>query len=184
MSSWLSATTILLTVFLILTASVTSAGPYTGFKKLNPEECAPADDTTLSHLPQTWKNYRKFVKICNLKSDGGKSDISIISVWEQEYFEHVQLLGNTPVLEPFPLPVIVNKELIEVGTLPEVYPVDDITSQVIYYGKWCRSIPTEILVDVDNPAEGGNYHYEPITYNWPKGKYEIRQKEIVNGRRR
>lgn len=176
--------TIFLMLFLVLRESVASAGPYTGFQKLNPKECAPADDRILSHLPRTWDKFRGFVKICDLKRDGRISDISIISIWEQEYFEHFQRLGNVPVLEPFPLPVIVNKELVEVGNLPEVYPVDDITSQVIYYGKWCKSVPTEILVDVHNPAEGGDYHYRPIIYNWGKAKYEIRQKEIIDGRRR
>jgi hypothetical protein len=169
----------------VASASASSAtSPYKGFTRLNPAECVPADAALLSKLPPVWGKYGSFVKICNLKKNGKESVIYIISIWEREYFKSIQQTGMTPELQSFPLPVIVNKSLSKIGDLPEVYPLDDITSQVIYYGKWRQSIPTEIRVDVKNPAEGGDYYYEPITYNWATGSYEMKNKETVNGRRR
>ena len=175
---------ILLVVLQVAVASVSSATPYREFTRLNPIECVPADAAILSALPPVWKKYGAFVKICNLKKNGKESGVSIISVWEQEYFRSIQQAGKTPELESFPLPVIVDKSLRKIGELPEVYPLDDITSPVIYFGKWRQSIPTEIRVDVKNPAEGGDYYYEPTIYNWVTGRYEMKNRETANGRRR
>ena len=182
MKSWKFA--ILLIALQVAVASASAAAPYTGLTKLNPAECVPADAAIMSKLPPVWEKYGPFVKICNLKKSGKESGISIISIWEREYFKSIQQTGKTPELESFPLPVIVTKSLSKIGDLPEVYPLDDITSQVIHYGKWRQSVPTEIRVDVKNPAEGGDYYYEPIIYNWATGRYEMKNKETTDGRRR
>lgn len=174
--------TLLTIQILSLVSSAMGAG-YKGFTKLNPNECLPVDKKVISQLPSEWQRYTGYVKICNLKHDHEKSNISIISVWVDDFLEAKFPHPAPHKWENFPLPLIVSTELWNIGTLPEIYPVDDITSPTIYYGRWQYSIPTEIRVDVKNPAEGGDYYYAPLIYNRKSGRYEMKDKEISDGRR-
>ena len=131
----------------------------------------------MSQLPSDWQKFNGFVKICSLAKNKKNSDVSIISIWVNEYFDAKYLW------EQFPAPVIIDIKLQKIGSLPELYPDDDITSSIIYYGKWHRAIPTEIRVDVENTAEGGDYYYNPIVYNSNEGRYELENKEITQEKR-
>jgi hypothetical protein len=170
-------------VFLMLTVSICNGNGYRGFTKLDPQKCTKADARIMSQLPSDWQKYNGFVKICSLKKDNTNSNISVISIWVDEYFEARFPPPAPHQWEEFPIPVIVNGDLQIVGTLPEIYPIDDITSPIIYYGRWQGEIPTEIRIDVENPAEGGDYYYKPIIYNRNEGRYEIKNKEIIHGKR-
>jgi len=163
--------------------SVCGGNGYGRFTKLDPKKCIKADATVMSQLPSDWQKYKRFVKICPLTKNKINSDVSIISIWVNEYFDAKYPPLATHQWEQFPAPVIMDKMLHKIGSLPELFPDDDITSSIVYYGKWHGGIPTEIRVDVENPAEGGDYYYSPIVYNSNNGVYEPKNKEIIHGKR-
>lgn len=175
---------ILVACFQLAATPAASATSYRGLTKLDPKSCSKAEDAVVNQLPLSWRKYSGFIKVCNLRKEKKGSDISLISIWEQDYFKSMLQSGQAPHDESFPLPIIVDRQLAQLGSLPEVYPEDDVTSLVIHYGKWKSLIPTVILVDVENPAEGGDYYYAPIIYNDTSGRYEMKRKEVINGRRR
>lgn len=162
---------------------------YPLFSKLNPANCTPLDkNAMLSRLPATWhkyagQTYEGFVKICALKAKQfSEPKILIISIWTNDYY-NARITSTDLEEEKFPLPLILDNDFNIIGQLPEIYPRDDVTSPEIYYGKWHGDRPSEILIDVDNPAVSGDYYYAPLKWNEKKGNYEMTDPEEKNGHR-
>ena len=155
---------------------------YKGFLLLNPDECVPADKKVLLQLPAEWHKYGDFVKICGLTQKKGQpAKVSILSVWADDFYE---AQSPDPVWEDFPLPLIVNNSFHQVGQLPEIYPSNPPHWLNVHYGKWQSGIPTEIRVDVENPAVTGDYYYAPLLWNKDKEKYQMKSEERTYGRQR
>lgn len=177
------AVKLLFVFFLLLSVNVTqvSAYEYRGFTKLNPDECTTLEkDVVLSKLPIGFSKYTGFVKICNLINKGKETRVSIVSVWAHEYLD---VQPPKTAWENFPLPIIVDNHFKPLGYLQELYPSSWVTDLNIYYGKWRLDIPTEIRVDVENPAVSGDYYYPPLIWNEKSSFYEIKGKGTINGRR-
>lgn len=169
-------------VLLLVNTAYANAYEYKGFLKLNPNECISLrNNIVLSKLPVEFAKYTGFVKICKLVNKNGKGTrVSIVSIWAHDYLDAKS--AKAP-WENFPLPVIVDNEFKPLGYLYELYPSGWVTDLNIYYGKWRSDIPTEIRVDVENPAVSGDYYYAPMRWNQEGWFYEIKSKEIINGRR-
>jgi len=157
---------------------------YKGFKLLNPDECSQLDKKVVSQLPVEWHKYADFVKICKLKEKGNTdAKVSIISIWINDYYDTTVPTGAPHIWENFPLTLIVDSNLHIIGKLPEIYPMNDITSPDVYYGKWKSGIPTEIRIDVNNPAVEGDYYYSPLIWDIKSLNYKMKSKEVTYGRR-
>ena len=170
-------------ISIILAITTTSHGnEYKGYKKLNPDECIPLDKgVVVSQLPTEWHKYVGFIKICKLTpGKATTTQVSIISIWAHDYLNTQP--PDTP-WEKFPLPIIIDSSFKQIGHINELYPSDWVTDLNIYYGQWQFDVPTEIRVDVENPAVSGDYYYAPLIWNKKNGFYEMRTKETINGRR-
>ncbi len=155
---------------------------YKGFLKLNPDECVRLDKKIVLQLPNEWHKYADFVKICGLTQKKGQpAKVSIISVWAHDYYA---TLPAGTLWEDLPRPLIVDSGYHEIGLLREVYPADPPRDLDVHYGRWGAGMPTEIRVDVHNPAVEGNYFYAPLTWNKKSNRYEMESKEIRYGIRR
>lgn len=171
-------------VFFFALAFVSSAHSegYRNFLLLNPDDCVPLDKKVVMQLPAEWHKYAGFVKICGLKrKEDREASVSIISVWAHDYYDS---LPEGALWKDFPLPLIIDKAFLRIGELPELYPTGDIITVNLYYGKWRGHIPTEIMVDVINPAVEGNYFYAPLVWNKQNRVYQMKKgKGITYGSR-
>lgn len=155
---------------------------YKGFLKLNPDECAPLEKKVVLQLPAEWHKYAAFVKICDLTQKKGQpAKVSIISVWAEDFYV-AQPAGAT--WREFPRPLIVDDRFRKIGQLPELYPMDQPREPDVYYGKWQSDIPTEIRVDVYNPAVSRDYYYAPLIWNKDKEGYQMKTEERTYGKQR
>ncbi len=155
---------------------------YEEFAKLNPVTCVPlGKEAVLSRMPAAWRPYADFAKRCALKrGNATASTVSIISIWLRNY-EEARFPAGTPRVgdnPPPPLPIIVDNAFHIIGHLPEAYPFVEVTDPDIYYGKWHSDMPTEILVDVDDPTVSADRYYAPLTWNEKSHRYE--QKETID----
>ena len=114
--------------------------------------------------------------------DGSDARVFIVSIWVDDYFNKNFPQGPRK-WEKFPLPLVLDSYSKIIGELPEIYPTEDITSSTICYGKWHSGRPGEIRIDVSNPAEGGDYYYEPLVWNQKVKKYQMKHAEAIDGRR-
>jgi len=170
-------------LFFVLAISSTAYGnEYSGFTKLDPSQCVPLNkEQVVSQVPDQWHKFAGFIKVCPLKQGKtGFAHVSILSIWAHEYLESQP--PNAP-WQGFPLPIIINNHFERIGQLSELYPSDWVTDLKVHYGKWQHNIPTEIRVDVENPAVSGDYYYAPLIWNEKRGSYLMRSKETINGRR-
>lgn len=104
----------------------------------------------------------------------------MISIWSHEYLD----ANRKKDWEEFPLPILVDRQFRQCGTLPELYPNSYVNSVYVSYGKWKSDIPSEIRVDVADPTVSGDYHYAPIKWDETARKYKIRTTRPVSGHRR
>jgi hypothetical protein len=183
--SWRSCSIWLLILVSILFAigSTAYGKGYKGFQLLNPDHCVALDKKIVLQLPAEWHKYGDFVKICGLKQEKSQTaKISIISIWVQDYFG---TLASNAAWEKFPLPLIVDEGYRQAGHLPELYPMDQPRELDVYVGKWQSGVPTEIRVDVYNPAVTGDYYYAPLVWSKKNEAYEMRsgKKERTYGHR-
>ena len=162
----------------LLTSNVHGEG-YKGFLKLNPDECVPLEKKVVLQLPAEWHKYGDFVKICGLAQKKGQpAKVSIISVWAHDYYA---TLPAGTLWEDLPRPLIVDSSYRELGLLREVYPAEPPRDLDVHYGRWEAGMPTEIRVDVHNPAVDGNYFYTPLKWNEQNGRYEMKSKGVTHG---
>lgn len=174
-------------VILLLVVSISAipgnAATYPGFELLQESRCNTADTHLLSTLPKQWQQYAGFIKSCELVDKANtRSGFRLVSVWVDDYFQ-LKFPRQHPRWEPFPNALILDARLKVVGRLPVVYPRDDITSPDVFYGRWIAGLPTEIRVDVENPAEGGDYYYPPLVWNELSHTYQSSGTEAIDGRR-
>jgi len=157
---------------------------YPGFLLLKESDCKPVADGDVSKLSAGYQKYSKFVKVCGLKETKQEiSEVFVVSIWTDDYYR-TRFPGRTPVWEEFPLPLIVDANFRRLGGLPEIYPSNDVTSPEVYHGRWRRGIPTEIRIDVSNPAVDGDYYYPPFLWEPQKGLYSMSGTEVKYGKRR
>ena len=181
--NFVTAITTIFFILFVAPCSFCGTTTYQGFKLLREADCKPMERASLVSLPPEWQKYAGFVKACNLKETATSvTNVSVVSIWVNDYYE-TNFPKGPHKWEHFPLPLIIDSNLQKIGQLPEIYPLDDITSPDIYYGKWQNGIPKEIKVDVRNPAEGGNYYYKPLIWNERLRFYQIEDMGIIDGRR-
>ncbi|GFO60219.1 hypothetical protein GMST_25440 [Geomonas silvestris] len=171
-------------LLIILISSVPGhTASYPGFELLQESQCSKADAYLVSTLPTQWQKYALFVKSCELMGKAGSpSGFQIVSVWVDEYFQE-KYPRQHPRWEPFPKALILDSHLKVVGTLPVVYPRDDITFPDVFYGRWITNVPTEIRIDVENPAEGGDYYYAALVWDESSHSYRSHGTEAIDGTR-
>jgi hypothetical protein len=172
---------ILILILAFIAPSGTEAREYIGFRLLVNDRCKPVQPAVFSKLPAEWQRYRNFTKTCELTGPDATENFMLVSVWVEEYFNSTT--DKPRYWEKFPHALILNAQLHIVGQLPVVYPQDDITSPDVFYGKWAEGIPTEIRVDVENPAEGGDYYYAPLIWEKLSRTYRSKTEEAIDGRR-
>lgn len=154
------------------------------FKELQEKECGAVDPYLVMKLPKSFAKYANWAKACPLrKEDNSKAHIYIISIWSESYYES-QVGDAKNILEHFPRPIIMDGKCTLLGELPELFPVNDTTFPRIYFGRWVSGIPTEIHVDVSNPAVDGDYFYPPIVWDGNQRKYFSTSGEVTHGQRR
>lgn len=171
-----------MTLFLCLSLLVplSFAGSYPGFKELKSKNCTALDSQSIQKLPSSWEKYEQFIKICSLlKSSHSSAKVAIVSIWTDDYMNS----QSKRMWEDFPLTILVDENLNEIGTLPEIFPMDSRTEPIIYYGRWKSGIPTEIKVDVYNPTVSGDYYYAPLTWDEKRRRYHMIDKEPKFGPR-
>ena len=174
---WIACVLIILSALTI--APTVNGKSYQGFQLLNQDECAPLDKKTVLQLPEAWHKYADFVKICGLRQKKGQTaKVSIISIWADDY---LNAQPADPKWEQFPLPLVIDHDLRQVGQLPELYPTHQAHELKIYYGKWQAGIPAEIRLHVYNPAAYGDFDYTPLIWNRTTGRYETKSKEVRHG---
>jgi hypothetical protein len=175
----------MLVTFILLPTIFTKAAvarDYEGLQRLNPASCHGLDGESHAKLPGSWRTYAAFTRSCPLREGADKTAKAfIISVWVEEYYASKP--ADAP-WETFPKPMIVDQQGNKIGELPELYPVDEPRELDVYYGKWKLGWPTELLIDVYNPAVSGDYYYPHIVYNHDTGKYSMKNSEVTYGRRR
>lgn len=165
-------------VFVLFTNSL--AAGYPGFTELQESKCVLLSDKDLEELPPEWHKYKGFIKICGLKKNkASKANVSIISIWAEEYLD----AQKKEMWEDFPVTIIVDGHLNQIGKFPELYPMNSPVELSVYYGKWKSGMPTEIRIDVSNPAVGGDYYYAPLIWNDKDGQYHMKTKETRHGKR-
>jgi hypothetical protein len=150
------------------------------FAEVKDDKCVVLHDKELRALPATWHKYEGFVKSCGLQNKSSRPKVSLISVWSHDYLD----ANNKKSWEEFPLPILVDGQFRQCGTLPELYPTSYVNSVYVSYGKWRSGIPTEIRVDVDDPTVSGDYHYAPLKWDDSDGKYKTLNSSRINGKRR
>ncbi len=153
------------------------------FILLKPNDCVPLDKKVVLQLPNKWRKYAGFVKICGLKrKKADTANVSLISIWVNDYY--ATLPPNAPS-EECPLPLIVDKTYRQIGQLPELYPTDPPRELDVRYGKWNSGMPMEIRIHVYNPAVTGNYDYAPLIWNKSQRLYQMKKsgKEKIYGDR-
>lgn len=156
------------------------SGSYTGFKELKVEDCVALRQEQLQRLPPAWSKYQGFIKLCPFrKSLISPPKVSVISVWAHDYLN----VQKVKVWEEFPLPILVDDNMRQLGTLPELFPMDSRTEPIVYFGKWKSGMPTEILVDIHDPTVSGDYYYSPLIWNPKEDKYRMIDQEPKSGPR-
>lgn len=174
------------TFILICIVSIAQTTPCFGgnqsFKKLHEQGCSLLTRQDILELPLEYRKYLGFVKMCSLnKTDSGSVwRTALVSIWAHDYLVRK---GDTATWEEFPPALLVDSHFKAVGKLPELYPMDWATHLVVSYGKWQNDRPTEIRVDVSNPAVSGDYYYAPLQWNQAKGRYEMKSQQPVTGKR-
>lgn len=167
-------------LFLLFSSSSSFAGAYPGFKELKPKMCVTLNSGMVGRLPSDWKRYEPYIKMCPLaKASESPAKVSVVSIWANDYLDSK---GKT-IWENFPLPILVDENLKQIGNLPEIFPMDSRTESIIYYGKWKSGLPSEIRVDIHNPTVSGDYYYLPLTWNDKTKRYDFIDKEPRFGHR-
>lgn len=170
------------TLLLSFAAILAYGGESGKFRKLVPETCFVVDKEAVAQLPPAWQKFSGFIRSCPLKERAEKAaKVSIIAIWVENYYA-----ARPPeaIREEFPKPIIVGQDHRTMGSLPELYPIDEPREADLYYGKWVNGIPQELRMDVSNPAVSGDYHYPPIRFTDASGNYEMKDHWIIYGRRR
>lgn len=172
--------------FILVVASISHSYGYNGYLKLAPDTCVPLEeDVIISKLPAYWHKYSSFIKICKLKQRAATTaPVSIISIWVLEYYDTRFPPPATHISESFPLPIVVNDKLRPIGQLPQQYPDDPPRELDIYYRETLVGIPSDVLIDVYNPAVNGDYYYAPLKWNPKSERYEMKDMETKYGKRR
>lgn len=164
-----------------LFAQVNAAG-YPGFIEIKDKECIILDDTDIQKLPSVWHKYNGFIKKCEFKrGKNSKAIVSLVSIWAIDYLD----AQKKSMWEDFSCTLIVDNKFNTVAVFPEheLYPINQPCSLYVYYGKWKGGIPTEIRIDVDNPAVSGDYYYAPLIWNDKDKKYYMKDMEEKSGKR-
>lgn len=178
----MKTSTFILLFFLYLVYTPSCFGGTKEFRQLSEQDCSPLTREDLLKLPLEYRKYAGFVKTCSLKQAGSGSDwrTALISIWAHDYLIPK---GETATWEDFPPALLVDSNFKTVGKLPELYPMDWVTHLVISYGKWHNGRPTEIRVDVSNPAVSGDYYYAPLQWKQAEGRYEMKNQQPTTGTR-
>jgi hypothetical protein len=170
---------IILLIFLLGRAPSVAAS-YRGFNEVLDDQCVVMQDHDLKTLPADWLKYKGFIKLCELKKNkDSKSKVSLISIWTHDYLDS----RGKKSWEGFPLPILVDDQFRQCGTLPELYPSSYVNSIYVSYGKWKVGIPTEIRIDVADPTVSGDYYYLPLLWDDKDKIYKMKGKERISGRR-
>lgn len=168
-------------ICLFLLVPLSFAERYQGFRELDAKDCIALAPQSVQKLSTHWQKYKDFIKICPLQSSPeSPAKVSVVSIWTDDY------MNTRPkkIWEDFPLSILVDQDLSEIGTLPEIFPMDFRTEPRIYYGKWKSGLPTEIKVDVFNPTVSGDYYYSPLTWDEKIKRYRMTDGEPKFGSRR
>ena len=167
-------------ICLFLLVPLSFAERYRGFRELDAKDCIALAPQSVQKLSTSWRKYIKFIKVCPLRSSPeSPAKVSVVSIWTDDYMN----AQPKKIWEDFPLSILVDQDLNEVGTLPEIFPMDSRTEPRIYYGKWKSGLPTEIKIDVFNPTVSGNYYYSPLTWDEKIKRYRMTDNEPKFGSR-
>lgn len=152
-----------------------------GFKKVDEGKCSPLTREDVQKLPLEYGKYVGFLKKCSLKVKDSDTawKTALVSVWAHDYLSS----KGTSNWEEFPPPLLTDSNFKKLGTLPELFPMDWVTHLVVSYGKWRNGRPSEIRVDVSNPAVSGDYYYPPLQWNQAAGGYEMKSRQPLPGKR-
>jgi hypothetical protein len=157
---------------------------YKEFKRLNPEDCVPlGKEVVIKQLPKVWHKYVEFIELCKLNpKKESEAKVSIISILFDNYNNN-KFVAEQYINDNFPLPLIVDTNYRQLGVLPEQLQNDEPGSVDLFFGKYFSGTPSEIRIDVENPAVSGDYYYYPLVWNKKTSSYEMKSQEVINGRR-
>lgn len=178
----MKTTTIILLLFLFLVDTASCFGGTKDFRQVSEQDCSPLAREDMLKLPLEYHKYLGFVKMCRLKRMNSDRDwrTALISIWAHDY---LRPKGDAATWEDFPPALLVDRNFKAVGKLSELYPMDWATHLVVSYGKWHNGRPTEIRVDVSNPAVSGDYYYAPLLWKQTEGRYEMKSQQPTTGKR-
>lgn len=160
-----------LVICLISCCSVWNARASPTYVKLSEAACQSKANTHYSgSWPATWQPFEAQAKACPLQvHPGQKPEIWLLSIWAEEYLAAHPEIENWP---SFPRPQIVDKDGRCLGTLPELFPVDEPRTLTLTYERSRSRHPRQIIVRVDNPAEGGSYNLPIMRWNARHKQYQ------------
>lgn len=169
-------------LFFVLAISSTAYGnEYKGFTKLDPSQCVPLDKEQVVSQSGPMAQISGFHQ--GVPTETGENRFCTCV---DRFHLGSRISGVSTAkcsLARFSIPIIINDQFERIGQLSELYPSDWVTDLKIRYGKWQSDIPTEIRVDVENPAVSGDYYYAPLIWNAKSGRYEMKDVEPKNGKR-
>lgn len=140
-----------------------NAKEHRGQELLKPETCETISPHQMGKLPPGWRKYLGYIKACSILKSRAQ-EITLISIWIQDYFNSRYPKDVAPSMENFPLPIIVDQVFKVLGTLPEYYP-DDPPRELDLYYLLKQGSPPDLYVKVHNPGAGGDYSYPPMRWN-------------------
>jgi hypothetical protein len=147
-------------------AATQAAAGKTGLQgpvQLNEKRCTPPSAPQVGWLPQDFRRYIRFVKLCPVSQ--GRSSAPVIyvaSVWSDDYYAGQP---GTPAAEAIPLPVVLAADGRRLGILPAPFPGEGAISTTVVFSGWRAGWPHRIAVSAETAAVGDAPTYAPISWN-------------------
>ncbi len=145
-----------------------------GLKKIDASECVGFEQSVFKPiLSATWREFLPYTKVCSLRKMANvDAEVFLISIFTEDFY----LRNPTEkAWKQFPLPLLLDAKGNCLARLPEHFPTDQPRELSLSLGNWQNNIPGQIVVNVHNPAAGGDYRLPALFWDANKRKYVARK---------
>jgi hypothetical protein len=138
-----------------------------GIVRLNLDTCVLIPSDKESWLPQEWKPFQAFVKLCPV-TRGRTAGLYLMSVWADDFYHNQP--AATPAVK-FPRPLLLRPDGTNVGELPTGFPSDPPRTLRPIFLKWSGNFPHEIRLWLRDPTVLGDRYLPPLTWDESTGRF-------------